>query len=243
MTDDRFEDFLKMTAREYRDPPPLPREEMWREIVAARQAAKRAGERSSERDGGRAVRRLGGRKGDGNGEGPSTMRGWWSRGGVWVTWALPLAAALALGVIIGRMARVEPAPPSLSIEAADSIARAALEQYALAHLRDAEAFLTSFRVDARTGRVDEELGEPARALLTTTRLLLDTPAGEDVPLHTVLGDLELVLTQIAQFQADRGRADEELELIDHGIEQRGVMLKLRAAIDADPVPMVAQGVL
>jgi hypothetical protein len=235
MTDDRFEEFVKMTAREYRDPPPVPREEMWREIVAARQKARQPGGRSQDEDGGRSEHR--------NGDAPSAMRGWWSRGGAWVTWGLPLAAALALGVLIGRMGRVEQTPPQLTLEAADSIAQAALEQYALAHLRDAEAFLTGFRVDARTGRVDEGFGEPARALLTTTRLLLDTPAGEGVQLQTVLGDLELVLTQIAQLQTDRGRENEELELIDHGIEQRGVMLKLRAAIDADPVPMVAQGVL
>ena len=238
MTDDRFEEFLKMTAREYREPPPVPREEMWQEIVATRRAAKR----ETTDDGGQAAWRHGGTKDRGDGDSTSAMRERRIWGGAWVKWALPLAAALVLGVIIGRMARIEPAPPMAAVDA-DSIARATLEQYALAHLRDTEVFLTGFRVDARTGRVSEELGEPARALLTTTRLLLDTPAGEDLQLQTVLGDLELVLTQIAQLQTDRGRSDEELELIDHGIEQRGVMVKLRAAIDADPVPMVAQGVL
>src|SRR5439155_12041658 len=89
--------------------------------------------------------------------------------------------------------------------------RVAAAQY----LRRTEALLTGFRSEARTGRIDVQFAGQARDLLTTTRLMLDSPAAEDPRLKSLLEDLELVLAQIAQVPRGSDRAD--LQLINQGL--------------------------
>ena len=48
MMDDRFDDLLRDSAREYNDPPETPREELWQRIVAAREAEKAAPKEKTE---------------------------------------------------------------------------------------------------------------------------------------------------------------------------------------------------
>jgi hypothetical protein len=80
-------------------------------------------------------------------------------------------------------------------------------------------------VDGRGGTV--EMASWARDLLTDTRLLLSSPAAEDAATRRLLEDLELVLSQIATIPS--ARAEEEVELIQDGINQSDVLLRLRAA--------------
>ena len=95
------------------------------------------------------------------------------------------------------------------------------------HLNRTEDFLTMFRVDARSDQLEDvDLGPWARRLLTDTRLLLDSPAGDDAELRMLLGDLELVLAQIVQLRA--GDAD-EVEIIDEGLESTQLLFRLKAA--------------
>ncbi len=109
------------------------------------------------------------------------------------------------------------------------------------HLRRVETFLTVFRAEARAGRVrGDDYVVPARSLLTSTRLLRDTPATDDLTLRALLDDLEIVLAQIAQYTGDRA---DELAFIDQGIEQRSVLLKLRATSAADARQVASQGAL
>src|SRR2546426_3260519 len=56
--------------------------------------------------------------------------------------------------------------------------------------------------------------------LTTTRLMLDSPAARDPRLKSLLEDLELVLAQIAQLSS-RGER-EDVQLINQGLDQRSV---------------------
>jgi hypothetical protein len=115
------------------------------------------------------------------------------------------------------------------------VAPRAYELAAAQHLGQAEALLTSFRAQARSGAVDgTQLASWARDLLGTTRLLLDSPAADDPQLKRLLDDLEVVLVQLAQLPSDRARGD--LDLIDQSIEQRGVITKLRATIPARLAP-------
>jgi hypothetical protein len=100
----------------------------------------------------------------------------------------------------------------------------------LQHLVQAEVLLTSFRAEARGGAVDQQVAEWARDLLSTTRLLLDSPAAADPQLRRLLDDLEVLLAQIAQLPAQRGRG--EADLIDEAVEQRDVITRLRTAIPA-----------
>jgi hypothetical protein len=94
------------------------------------------------------------------------------------------------------------------------------------HLAGTEAMLTSFRAAAKRGEVDAQITTWARNLLTTTRLLQTSAAQEDPTMKRLLDDLELVLVQIAQYTSAGPHHAEELELIEHSIERRGVIGKL-----------------
>lgn len=95
------------------------------------------------------------------------------------------------------------------------------------HLIRAEALLVSLRSDLRSGRRDSTIAVWAGDLLGTTRMLLDSPAGEDRQMKRLLEDLELVLAQIARLHQATGEAA-DLELIDDAVRQRQVMTRLRA---------------
>ena len=104
------------------------------------------------------------------------------------------------------------------------------------HLAGTEAMLTSFRAAAKRGDVDAQITTWARNLLTTTRLLQAAAAEEDPTLKRLLDDLELVLVQIAQYKSANPHRAEELELIEHSIERRGVIGKLHTNIPARVAP-------
>jgi hypothetical protein len=100
------------------------------------------------------------------------------------------------------------------------------------HLADAEALLTSFRIESRSQKMDASLSTWARDLLSSTRLLLDSPAADDPRRVRLLQDLELVLAQIVQLSPDG--AARERELIEGAIRDGHVMTRLRTAIPAGP---------
>jgi hypothetical protein len=104
------------------------------------------------------------------------------------------------------------------------------------HLAGTEAMLTSFRAAAKHGDVDAQITTWAKNLLTTTRLLEASAAEEDPTLKRLLDDLELVLVQIAQYKSANPHRAEELELIEHSIERRGVIGKLHTNIPARVTP-------
>ena len=100
------------------------------------------------------------------------------------------------------------------------------------HLANAEALLTAFRTDSRDAKMDAQLSKWARDLLSNTRLLLDSPAGDDPQRAKLLGDLELVLAQIVQLSPEGGAQDRAL--IEGSIRSGHVMTRLRSAIPAGP---------
>ncbi|HEV8305858.1 MAG TPA: hypothetical protein VGQ25_12900 [Gemmatimonadales bacterium] len=154
----------------------------------------------------------------------------------WVRWTLAAAAVLALGIGIGRWT----AHPETTDSAggSDVVYQVAATQY----LSRTEAFLTDFRADLRAGRTDARLAGQARDLLTTTRLMLDSPAADDPHRRALLEDLELVLVQISQLDAGRGGA-RDADLITQGMDQRNVLPKLRSAIPSGPMPVRTEGAL
>jgi hypothetical protein len=210
--DDKFNDWVQENAKGYHAPRPTPREEMWARIQAERQR--------------RAARVI-------------VLR-------PWLRWSLAAAALLALGIGIGRWTagpNVGPggSPPVAVGPGPDSVAdRAVVYQVAATqYLSRTEAFLTGFRSDLASGRTNARFVGQARDLLTTTRLLLDSPAADDQHLRVLLEDLELVLVQISQLEA--GRDGHDADLITQGMDQRNVLPKLRSAIPAGPVPVRTQG--
>lgn len=74
---------------------------------------------------------------------------------------------------------------------------------------------------------DTEISREGARLLTTTRLLLDSPAGSDARLHNLLQDLELVLAQVARFDP-RHRRD-EIQFIQTALDQHDIVPRLRSA--------------
>ena len=150
-------------------------------------------------------------------------------------WGLGMAAVLLLGIAIGRMlgprtASVSSAPiPDTTRGGSDVAYSVAAVQY----LNSTETLLTGFRADARAGRVDTLFVDQARELLTSTRLLLQSPAGQDPHLKPLLEDLELVLAQIARLPG-RGRDTLDVDLIAQGMDQQSVLTRLRTAIPAGP---------
>jgi hypothetical protein len=104
---------------------------------------------------------------------------------------------------------------------------------AVRHLSEAEALLTSFRTRSTADQqMDAQLGTWARALLSNTRLLLDSPVANDPQRRPLLEDLELVLVQIVQLSP--GSSPQDRELIEKSLQQDQVMTRLRTAIPAGP---------
>ena len=162
----------------------------------------------------------------------------------WMRWGLAAAAVLVLGIGIGRWMEHEATVRGGTLVASadtggnrDVVYQVAATQY----LSRTETFLTGFRADLRAGRVDTRFMGQARDLLTTTRLLLYSPAANDPRMRALLEDLELVLAQISQLEA--GRDNRNSDLITQDMDQRSVLPKLRSAIPAGPVPVRTEGAI
>ncbi len=215
---DRFDSGVAKAAREtYHTPPETPRDEMWAVVQAARAAARDGGDMDVV-----PIRRF-------------RPQPWWAA----------VAAALVIGVVLGRgtlgggpddltvadggadtSAAVDVASPAGTPKRAASVVPRSYRVAAARHLNRTEDFLTMFRVDARSDRLDADLGTWAKRLLTDTRLLLDSPAGGDPELRMLLGDLELVLAQIVQLRAGDPY---EVEIIDEGLVSTQLLFRLKAA--------------
>jgi hypothetical protein len=208
MSDDQFEQFVANAAKGYREPPTTPREAMWQKIQAARQA-----ERAK----------------------PARVIDFESRGRAlqgWYLAAAAVAAVLVIGIGIGRLS-VPTKPAEVAGHAASDSASLKRSQtvmrFATAeHFSRIEALLT----DYETGRTDADFQATARDLLARTRLLLDSKRLSDPRLRALLEDLELVLVQVSRLEPRASR--EERGLIDDGILERQVRLRLRNAIPAGP---------
>jgi hypothetical protein len=204
--DDRFDDQLRDAASEYNEPPETPRDAMWQKIVAERK----------ERENVLPFRRS---------AVPSLRRP--------LRWAAGIAAILALGIGLGRLTVGRPGSVTAPAPVAVATPRVNATAYHLVtteHLSQSEAFLTLFRASVR-GRGDERLASAtARQLLASNRLLLDSPAASDARTRLLLQDLELVLAEIAQLSPQPRSRD--LDLITEGMEQGGVLSRLRTAVPA-----------
>lgn len=158
-----------------------------------------------------------------------------------VGWGLAFAATLVLGIGIGRVASRDRSlhGATASAPAAPGVAyRLATAQY----LERTEALLTDFHAASRGGRLDPQFLASTRDLLTTTRLMLDSPEATNPHLAALLQDLELVLVQIAQLPEEPGRR-QDVDMINQGLRQRSVLSRLRAATPAAGEPLAIQGVL
>jgi hypothetical protein len=213
MNEEEQDAMIRRLADETLRPPPVPREEIWGRIQAAR-----AGTTAPAP----VVHRL-----------PVQWRV--------LRIGIGMAALVALAFGLGRYtARTEPGRTPLAAAPVPVSGTSAADRLvATDYLGHAEVFLTDFRAAARSGRPDSSASAEARRLLGTARLLLDSRAAEDVRLRALLEDLELVLAEISQLSA---APHNDVKLITEGLDRRGTLGRLRAAVPAGDAPVTTQGV-
>jgi hypothetical protein len=224
-SDPRFDAWITKMAPTLNAPNAAPRAEMWDAIRAAQQQARDAQA--------------------GLVPGVTPLRRTWRLMSV-------IAAALLLGVAIDRLAlrRVDQRVASTGSDtnrkapAEASTTPSRLYRVAAAQtLTQAEALLVAYRagdVPSRDRAAARQLGSWGRQVLSSTRLLLDSPAGDDPQLRSLLDDLELVLVQIIQLSgapldtSERALIDRAREraLIDGALQDRNLLPRIRTAVPA-----------
>ncbi|HJU88561.1 MAG TPA: hypothetical protein VJ672_04170 [Gemmatimonadaceae bacterium] len=261
MSDEKLDQFIDEAAKEYNRPSGrVPREEMWARIERGRTNRHETAATPAHV------------------APPITPL---RRRTQWIAVTAAIAAALAIGVLVGRF--WERAPTSITAEnrpnqpggqgglekqeatdsllpnaspdarelastapeprtpgsrggsdARDSRSDRSYEVATMNHLAQMEALLTTFRASNRDGQVDAQLSTWARDLLSSTRLLLDSPAAEDAKNRRLLEDLELVLVQIVNLAPNSGASDRGS--IERTLENGQVMMRLRTAVPAGGLP-------
>jgi hypothetical protein len=227
---------MKELIRSYNDPVEVPRDEMWAEIHA------RLGEEpGAEAEPGDDVSRD-------DAADATVVPISSARRHSWLRPTLAAAAILVIGVAVGRWSAI--ADPGLdgagevgSVAAGGEASGpsagdtgAPFQLAAATYLAQTESLVTLFRADSRTGAVDPAVREWARALLTQTRVLMETKQAEEPGVQALLEDLELVLVQISQLPAEGDpRLDAEVEWIGEDIEAQAILPRVQAAQPQTPV--------
>jgi hypothetical protein len=130
----------------------------------------------------------------------------------------------------GTESTMPPMAVAVPLSRSDSALREVTYEVAsVQHLTAVEAMLTSFRAEQRS-ETDQALQRWARDLLSSTRLLLDSPAGEDPARRQLLEDLEFVLAQIVQL--DPNAPAEDRAMVDRAITREQVLTRIRSSIPA-----------
>ena len=149
----------------------------------------------------------------------------------WRVYSIGLAATLVIGIGLGRVSMKEQAAvPTLAAVSTDTTTNTvgAYDRVASDLLGRTVVLLASLPAEARNVGSGERFSNQATELLTSTRLLLDSPAASDVRFKSLLEDLELVLAQIAMLQS--GRTRQEIDLITDALEERDVVPRIRSAV-------------
>ena len=214
MPDDmKFDEFLRHAAKDYNAPETPPADAIWSAIEA---------------DVAKAIQ-------------PAQIKPFPQRR-TWIIVSSAIAATLILGVAVGRWSATgttpQPgvAPVAVSVPAAsDDSSRSAAHARAvtLAHLADAEVFLTVVRSDLKAGRSDAERAARSRDLLVRTRLLLGASPDRSPAVEQLLEDLELLLAEISALPKTRPSMD--LKLLDETMREGNVLPRIRATLPAQSV--------
>jgi hypothetical protein len=154
-----------------------------------------------------------------------------------LSWPLGVAALLALGFGLGRWTQDAANAGRTVVATTEAPAiTPALAGATLQHLNRTETFLTGFRMEAGTEAADTTLVSGARELLSTTRLLLDSPGQSDPRTRALLEELETVLVQVAQLHND---PNDEAELLARQLDEQGTLSRLRMSIPVSPaIPVI-----
>jgi hypothetical protein len=154
----------------------------------------------------------------------------------WALIGLAAAASLVMGIGVGRWTASRPAAANADVACAGADATeltpvsdlaAPLERTASAYLGETIALLREVQTSPSGA-----YARRAASLLTTTRLLLDAPAGTSTRMQTLLEDLELIFAQLSLLPQEMPRADRELglETIRAALTQREVVPRARTVV-------------
>lgn len=201
--DPAFDAWIRKMAPTLNEPNAVPRLEMWAAIQAARRTAAAPPRRRTP----------------------------------WILMSA-IAAALLLGVGIDRVAVQRPDSPGAPVAVAPTAPLSdpgdPSHLYRLAAtqtLTQAEALLTAFRSPQQSRTDTRQLGTWGRQVLGSTRLLMDSPAGNDPALRALLNDLELVLVQIIQLSGAELDATDRA-LIEGALDNSDLLPRIRTAVPA-----------
>lgn len=102
------------------------------------------------------------------------------------------------------------------------------------HLGRSETFLAGVRAGLEGQGAGSDYETWARSLLTRTRVLMASPAGDDPETRRLLEDLELMLAQIVvtATSGDPGEA----RIVGEGLEDGDLLYRLRSATENTPGP-------
>lgn len=99
-------------------------------------------------------------------------------------------------------------------------------------LMQAEALLVSYRGESdaiRDPQAMQQAARWARDVLSSTRLLMDSPAARDPQLRILFTDLELILAQIVQLSGAPLQASERA-LIERALRDRDLLPRIRSVV-------------
>ena len=206
--DPQFDAWISQVAPEIRQPPATPRAEMWDAIAGSSPTV------------GKDAAVI-----------PIARKRW--------AWPVAIAAALLLGIGIDRLALrttgpAVSAPLAITDHASTDSPNKLYRLAAVQTLTQAEALLTAYKAnnvaisDPASAR---QMAEWARQVLSSTRLLMDSPAGSDPQLKPLFADLELVLVQIIRLSGAPLDASERA-LVDGAINDHNLLPRLRTAVPA-----------
>ena len=156
----------------------------------------------------------------------------------WLAAGVGIAAALIIGVAIGRrsMQRDMVTPIAESREPrADSSRNQQMVAVTWSHFVQAEMFLTEVRADLSTGRRDPQRRDRSRHLLARTRLLMANDAGQAPTVERLLQDLELVLAEIAALP-DSGKRSMDARLLDERLRVGTILPRIRTILPSPSTP-------
>lgn len=205
MKDDAMDGLIRQAAQDYREPPAADFDAIWARVESAHFGA--TAPRMVPRTAARSAHR-------------------------WLRPVMGIAATLVIGVGIGRMTAPpkQQADPERSASVTGETVRPAsdlsepLQRVTYAYVARTTLLLDSLAA-SKNLRGDARLAADASQLLSTTRLLLDSPAATDPRMRALLEDLELVLAQVASLRT-APRA-EDLTFIADAMTERDVVPRLR----------------
>ena len=153
----------------------------------------------------------------------------------WSVVGIAAAAALVVGALGGsyvvRRGIIPPVTNTVtglpSVQASVTSAHDP-NQRAMAELLGRTAvLLAALPGDRSASPFDPQLSSEGARLLTSTRMLIDSPVGSDARLRNLLQDLELVLAQVARLEPRHRR--NEMQFIQTALDEHDIVPRLRSA--------------